>query len=351
MPLNAADTDTQIDQSMSAVVLLNASCQAVIEAEIQGSGSPWYAQLDAELGAAEELVLAWRRSGVLYFSSQVLQSIQQAGSTFVAAQPQISSLLATLIAGPSPTAQAQLVSRLQALEPPVGAIVSEAQDYLSKLKAFEANMDTAHENMQATINQVQAEEQRLQAQIKAVNAQIADLQAQIQIDRDAISKAESQRTSGIIETIFGVLLTPFTGGASLILAGIGVASIAEGQAKINGMQSQISTYQGIITGDQGQLSADDQVIVVLNGLSLSTGLVLSDMDRIDQALDSLRMGWTAFAGELGDVIAKLQKSATSSEAVLAKAWYDAACLEWKTIIDHVSDLIGAGITSTRVSIS
>lgn len=352
MSLSAKNADAQIDGAMSAVVLLNASCQAVIEAQIEGVGSSWYPQLDGELGAAEDLVLDWRQSGVLYFSSQVLQTIQQAGNAFTAGAPQIQTLLAALIKGPSDSVQAQLVSALQALQPPIQSIVSQSGDYLTKLKAFEVNMEIPHQNMQATIGAVQAEEQRLQAQITSINAQIASLNTQIQADRDAISKAESKRTSGIIETIFGVLLTPFTGGASLILAGIGVASIAEAQTLIASMQTQIIGYQQTIAGDQTELSTDDQVIVTLNGLTLSTGMVLGDMDRIAIALDSLRTGWTAFAGELLDTITKLQKSASASEAILAEAWYNAACDEWAVIVEHVGDLIGASTntSSTKVRI-
>ncbi|QQQ50784.1 hypothetical protein JJQ97_00585 [Pseudomonas syringae] len=342
MPLSASTADAQINRAMSAVVLLNASCQAVIEAKIVGVGSSWYTKLDSELGAAEDLVLDWRQSGVLYFSSQVLQKIQQAGNAFNAGAPQIQALLAALIKSPSDSVQVQLVSALQALQSPIQSIVSQSGDYLTKLKAFEVSMETTHQNMQATIAAVQAEDQRLQVQIISINAQIASLNTQIQADRDAISKAESKRTSGIIETIFGVLLTPVTGGTSLILAGIGVASIAEAQTLISSMQTQISGYQQTIAGDQTELSTDDQVIVTLNGLTLSTGMILDDIDRIATALDSLRTGWTAFAGELLDTITKLKKSASASEAVLAEAWYKSACDEWIVIVNHVGDLIGAG---------
>jgi uncharacterized protein YukE len=350
MTLSAATENAQIDASMGAVVLLSSSCQAVIEAEIQGGGSSWYPQLDAELGAAENLVLAWRQSGVLYFKTDILQAIARAGTAFTSAQPDIDALVATLKAGPSAAAQAQLVAALEALQPPVQAIVDQADVYLAKLQAFEEAMEVPHGDMETTIAQVQAQETDLQAQITAINAEIASLDTQIQVDRDAISKAEAKRTSGIIETIFGVLLTPFTGGASLILAGIGVASIAEAQSLISGMESQISTYQQTIAGDQSTLSSDQQVIVTLNGLTLSTGMVLADMDRIAAALDALRLGWTAYAGELGDVVAKLVESATAPEVILAQAWYDAACIEWAAIVDHVSGLLGAGLTSTRVQI-
>ena len=56
MPLNGAATNSE-NASMGSILLLNSSCQAVIEAEITEVSSPWYDQLDRELGAAENLVV------------------------------------------------------------------------------------------------------------------------------------------------------------------------------------------------------------------------------------------------------------------------------------------------------
>ena len=75
MPLNGAATNSEIDASIGSILLLNSSCQAVIEAEITEVSSPWYDQLDHELGAAENLVVGWRRSGVLYFQTDILDTI------------------------------------------------------------------------------------------------------------------------------------------------------------------------------------------------------------------------------------------------------------------------------------
>ena len=350
MTVNAGSETARIDASMGAVVLLNSSCQAVIEADIQVEDSDWYPQLDAELGAAEDLVLAWRQSGVLYFKTEILEAIAQASQAFTAAQPGVDSLLDTLKNGPSADAQTQLVAALDALQPPVQAVADQCGSYLGKLKLFEAAMQAPHSNMETTIGQVQAQAQSLQTQIVAINAQVASLKTRIQTDRDAIAQAESKRAAGIAETIFGVLLTPFTGGASLLLAGIGVASIAEADSMISGMQDQISSYQQTIAGDQTTLTGDQQVVSALQGLTLSTGLVLADMDRIGAALDALRTGWTAYTGELGDVVAKLTASALAPDVIIVQAWYDAACTEWFVIADHVSGLLGVDVTTTRVKV-
>lgn len=350
MPLNGPATNDQIDASMGAILMLNSSCQAVIEAEIAEVDSPWYQQLDQELGAAENLVIGWRESGVLYFQSDILDAITAAGQAFLSSKPQIDGLFAALEQNFSAAGKANLIAAMQALEPPTQAMIGQIADYLAKLKAFEEAMGSADQTMRNTVGQIQEQEQEIQSQIDGINAQIKALTAQIKIDRAAIAKAKSARTGGIIETIFGVLLAPFTGGVSLILAGIGASSIADAQGMIDSMESTISGYQQTIVGDQTTLGDDQKVVATLNGLTMSTGLVLSDMDNIETALDSLRTSWTTLDGELAGVIAKLQAATSAAYLVVSQAWYDAACNEWTLIVDHVADLGGREITTSRVRV-
>lgn len=351
MPLNAAVCNQQIDASMSSIVMLNASCQAVIEAEIQQVDSSWYKELDQELGAAEELVLAWRHSGVFFFQSVILQAITAAGQNFVSSQAEIDALFALLLGdSPPPDAQAKVIAALDALRAPVQSIVAQTDDYLARLKAFESQMTSVQEAMEATVAAVQQQETELQAQIKTINAEIASLQQQIATDRDAIRRAESKRTSGIVETIFGVLLAPVTGGASLILAGIGVASITEAELKIASMEGQISSYQQTITNDQATLTSDKQIVVSLKALTMSTGIVLDDIDDIEGALDALRATWTAFDDEAGNIVANLRKSSSAQVAIVSQAWYDAASREWNLIARNAEELAGQQLTSRRIDI-
>jgi multidrug resistance efflux pump len=350
MPFNGPATNDQIDASMAAILLLNSSCQAVIEAEIEEVSSPWYQQLDQELGTAEQLVVGWRRSGWLYFQGDILDSMAAAGAAFLSAQTQIDALFSALEANFTAAGMAELIAAMSALEPPLLSIIQQISDYLTRLQKFEESMVSADEALRGTVAQVQAQEQQIQAEIDAINAQIKSLTAQIQTDRDAIAKAKSARTDGIIETVFGIVFAPVTGGASLILAGIGVSSIADAQSKINSMQAEISGYQQSIAGDQTSLSDDQKVVATLNSLTMSTGFVLSDMDDIESALDRLATSWTVLNGELGGVIAKLQAATSAADLIVSQAWYSAACIEWKLVVGHVAELGGLEISTSRVKI-
>jgi predicted nucleic acid-binding Zn-ribbon protein len=349
-PFDATQTNQRIDAGMASVVMLNSSCQAVIEAQIQQVQSPWYAQLDAELGQAENLVVGWRQGGGLYFQSEVLAATSSCAQRWLGESGAVDTAFAALKQHFDASHRQAVVDLFQRLQSAVGEIESMIGDYLSELQAFESQMETAHQAMAQTVAEVQAQEAQIQAAINSINAQIASLQQQIQTARNAIAQAESKRTSGIIETVFGVVFAPFTGGISLVLAGVGVASIAEAQAAIDSMQDQISQYQQTIAGDQATLTSDQQIVATLQALTMSTQLVLDDVSNIEGALDDLRSTWSTLDGELANVIDQLEKAQKADDLVLIEAWYDSACGEWSQVAEHVAALEGLVVQSTVVQI-
>ena len=273
MSFNSKTTIRQINESMNNVLLLHSSCQAVIEAEIQEVQSPWYTQLDQELGEAENLVVEWRQSGVLSFQQDVLNAIISCGNTFSSTNGKVVPLFKELEQAFTTDLRDKIVGMLQVLPPPVNGIISMISDYLQKLKGFEMKVEKPHSEMNTTIGQVQAQEAAIQGQINSINSQIQQLNQQVATFRKAIAKAEEQKREARKETIWGIILAPFTGGISLVLVAIGVSSTEAAEQKIDQMQSDISRYQQSIAGFQGNMSEDQRIVATLNGLTMSTGLV------------------------------------------------------------------------------
>jgi hypothetical protein len=83
---------------------------------------------------------------------------------------------------------------------------------------------------------------------------------------------------------------------------------------------------------------------------MSTRIAINDCSLISDALDTLRLNWDFFSGELSGAIADLNRAVTADEAVLVKAWFDAACDEWALIVEHVNDLGGRTVTTTHVTV-
>lgn len=324
----------QVNQSANAMQMLNASCQGIVEVYIQPSQSSWYTILENELVAAQRLVRGWRLSGSLYFNQYVLDTSIACGQRFTDNEAAINNYFDSLIAHKDDSVKDKLIALLQQLEGPIAALNSSIGEYEDNLRDFAIKMQDARNAMGKTVKEIQGQEAAYQSQIDAINAKVADLQQQIQRDRDAIAKAKAEETRGIVETIFGVIFAPFTGGISLILAGIGVGSIADAEAQMASIQASIKDYQNKIQQDMGTIAEDTRQIAVLQTLIMPVGTAIQDADLIASALDGLKVLWQEQADELGNIANKIIKAETAQEYIVGKAWFTAACAQWKAI--HVN---------------
>ena len=350
MSFQASQIQEETNLSMNAMLMLNSSCQGLIQSNIEKVDTPWYPILSGEFKNAEELVIDWRNNGFLYFKLAILNTMTSTGQEFLNNQTNIDDLYNQLNSGYSVALKAKIVRQLQNLAAPISNITTQMMSYSQKLTEFGSKMQVIHSNMESTISKVQAEEATIKDEINEINKKIENLRKQIPPEREAIAKAKAARKKGIVETVFGVILAPFTLGTSLILAGIGVASIAEAESDISDMENSISGYQKSIVGDQINLSKDQKEVATLKSLLLGTGMTLDDMNLISSSLQVLKVSWSALGTELGQIISKTEKAENAQEAVVGQAWFDAACLEWKTIIPQAKDLGSRTIQTKRIMI-
>jgi predicted nucleic acid-binding Zn-ribbon protein len=311
----------------------------LIEANISQSSSSWYEVMTQELGSAEDIVIKWRQNGYLYFQQDVLKSIISAGENFIASKSNIDSLFGQLKTNFSESTKNEIVKALNDLNQPIASMSTEIGNFLDKLKAYQIDMETPYANMNKTVSQVQSEAGQIQSEITSINDKIAQLKSQVIADRKAIASAKRKRDEGIGETIFGIILAPFTGGLSLILVGIGVASIAEGEEKVSQLESSISKYQTGIVNDQANLNQDEKQISTLNGLTMSMEIALDDMSATQTALDSLRTTWSYLEGSLTTASQKVEASNSAPDALLEQVWYNAAWNVWSEIVPFCQTLI------------
>jgi outer membrane murein-binding lipoprotein Lpp len=320
----------QVNQSANAMRMLNASCQGIVEAYIHPTQSSWYDVLENELVNAQRLVRGWRINGSLYFDQYILDTSIACGQNFTNNKETILQYFDALIAGSEGVKQ-KLLLLLQQLEGPVNQLNAQINEYENNLKDFAMKMQGARDAMAASVNEIQAQESSYQSQINALNAKIAALQQQIQADRDAIARAKSEEKKAIVETIFGIIFAPVTGGLSLILAGIGVGSIAEAESQISSMGVSINDYQDKIQRDLATINDDARQIAVLQGLIMPVVTAIQDADLISTALDGLKVLWQLQADELVDLMNKINRAENAEEYVVGKAWFIAACAQWEAI--------------------
>ena len=347
MTLNAAQITQQLSSSATAAANLSVSCQGILEAHLQAVSSPWYANLNSQLQQAQALAGEWRTRFASELQTDVLTCVIHCGQAFGERRATITNLFNST-SGDFGSVRAQLVAELTGLQASTQMIVRTTANYEAQLRDWGQRLSTVQASMGRTVAQIQAQAGDLQAQIVATNLAIGALTTEVVRDRKAIADAQSQNTSGIVETIFGVLFAPFTGGLSLVLAGIGVSSIVEAQSKVNALESTIKSYQDRIVAAQQTLTQDQAQLVTLNGLLVSGNIALSDVQVSSQMLDQVRTSWDVFFQEMSGIVSKISNAQNASAWVVEKAWFNAACNEWDVIVTGAQGIIGTPITTNTV---
>lgn len=340
--LNGAQVGEELASASSTAANLAAACQGILDTHLAPSPSHWYGPLNSELMGLQQVAQRWRTEHEQRLRTDVVGAVVRGGQEFRSARQPIDQLFAAAEADPG-GAKAQLQARLAALEESVRSITRAVSTYGDGLRRWGQELRQAHDRMGGTIGRVQEEAAGLQSEIGALNAQLAAMQQEIVRGRDAIARARSQRDKGIVETIFGVLLAPVSFGASLVLAGVGVSSIAEAEAQVRRLEQTIAGYAGRIAAAQAGMTQDQAQVASLRGLTLSGGIALSDAESALRLLDVVRTTWVAFGQELAGVIAKLQKAEGAATIVVEKAWWNAASQQWDLVLAGAQPLLGAGV--------
>ena len=347
MPLNAADVNRQLSSSVSATANLTASCQGIIDTHLAPSSLSWYGTLNAELLQAQALAREWQTQYADKTESAIRASIVQCEQAFQAARASVTRLFDQASTDPA-GAKSGLQAELNKLKAPAQAISTTVSGYEVKLRDWGVRLQGIHGQMASTICQIQAQESALQTQIVRINADICELRSEIESARRAIAEAESKKTGGVVGTIIGFVLTPFTAGLSLIIAGVGISSIQEAEGKVRELEGTITKYQASIISYQQNLSQDQAQIATLNGLTLSAGIAITDIEVAARTLDQVRVGWEAFFQELNGVITKIDKAQNAAAIIMEKAWFNATLNEWNLILPAARKLHAAKPTIRRV---
>lgn len=328
--------DQHLQRGASASMMLNASCQAIIESYIEPSASPWYPPIERALADIQVLVRQWRQSGFLYFDRDIVEETASTDQYIMQQRDSILNAFAQLSEQVDPELKAQLIKNLQGIEEKVGGTASHVSSYNTFLTDWNGKMLSAQGQLNDLIKRVQTEEAELEATIQAINVSIQELYKEIKETRNAINEAKAAEKRGTAETIIGLALAPFTGGASLILAGIGVYTLNEAEDQLKQLQGTLHSYQDKLNGDVRSLDADQKKVSLLKSLDMVVCVVLDDINDLFTYLDKLRTAWLTFEKEFQFEIKKLEDAQSASDFVIGKAWFHSMLNEWKIIMDTVN---------------
>ena len=346
----AASTNTN-DKSASGFASLNivtTSCHGVLNTVfVAPSPKPdWFDSLSGNLDAAKVLSNQWIDDIAPQMTASIPGHVIDYGTTYDAVTDEIIDLLeahphATRTSDPD--VFDELSQLIQALHDSVSSNITDIEGTQDQLKEWGDKMQTAHDDLFNGAANIQKLETSLQNDIDKMNNAIANLQSEIDGENKAIAAGAAAIGIGLLALVAGIALAPVTGGASLIVAGIGGAAVIGGAVDWGVMQSKINSQFNEIANDQAELADDQRQLVALQGLSLAANSAISSIATATQALSDVKTLWTTFENELKGTMNNLDKADTAVSAILSEVDVKAAKKEWGLAVDFAQQLVGMSL--------
>ena len=322
--------------------IVTTACHGVLNTSfVAPSEKPeWFDDLDAKLASAKVLANEWIDDIAPEMTASIPAHVINYGTTYSALSTEIINLLDEdpTASGTDNTTIQQAFALISALHTEVDKIITEVEATETKLKTWGDNMQTAHDDLFNGATNIQSAQTDLQADIDAMNSAISGLHAQIDAENKAIAAGAAAIGVGFLALVAGVALAPVSGGASLVVAGIGAAAIVGGSVTWGVMQDKINDQFKEIAKDEKQISADQLQIISLQSLSLSANSAISSIATATQALSDVKTMWNIFKDELQGVLTKLETTDESLMAIVNKAYVIAAQKEWDLAVAFAQNL-------------
>lgn len=336
------DNDSTVATGFTSLRIVTTSCHGVLNTTFTSPETKpdWFDDLDAKLDAAKVLANQWIDDLAPDMTASIPAHVIDYGTTYSALTDQIVELLDQdpTATGKDNTTIQEAFALISALQKSVTDIITEVEDTESKLTEWGDNMQTAHDDLFNGAANIQSAEDDLQNDIDAMNNAIDGLRSQIDAENKAIAAGASAIGIGVLALVAGIALAPETGGASLIVAGIGGAAIVGGSVTWGVMQDKINGQFDEINNDQKQIDSDQLQLTALQGLSLAASSAISSIALATQSLSDVKTMWTLFQDELQGTLDKLGEADEELMAIVDKAYILAAQKEWEMATEFAQTL-------------
>ncbi len=344
---DATDTNSNTASGFASLQIVTSACHAVLNTQfIAPTPKPsWFDDLNAKLDAAKVLANQWIDDIAPKLTASVPSHVIDYGTTYTALTDQIIDLL-----NKNPNAKGkddpvvqQVFALISALHDEVETIITDVIGTQEQLKTWGDAMQKSHDDLFAGAANIQSLQIDLQADIGKMNSAIQGLQAQIDAENKAIVAGALAIGVGLFALVVGIALAPVTGGASLIVSGIGGAAIVGGAVTWGVMQAKINSQFSEIAEDQKKISDDKRQLVALQGLSLAANSAISSIATATSALSDVKVMWTMFQNDLQGTMNKLEKTDENLSAIVNKAYVIAAQKEWNLAVQFAQQLSGMSV--------
>ncbi|HEX2740980.1 MAG TPA: HBL/NHE enterotoxin family protein [Rubrobacter sp.] len=341
----STNTNDKTASGFASLHIVTTSCHGVLNTQFRApSPKPkWFDDLSGKLDAAKVLANQWIDDIAPQMTASIPSHVIDYGTTYSAITDEIVRLLeanrnATRTSNPQ--VFQQVSELIKALHESVDSIITEIQDTQGQLKDWGDAMQTSHDDLFNGAANIQSAQTELGTEIDKMNNAIKGLRELIDGENKAIAVGAGAIGIGLFALVVGIAFAPVTGGASLIVSGIGAAAIIGGAVDWGIMQSRINSQFSEIAKDQQKIDDDKRQLVALQGLSLAANSAINSVATATQALSDVKVLWTTFQNELKGTMNNLDKADTALSAIVSEAQVKAAKKEWDLAVDFAQQLSG-----------
>lgn len=345
--LNKAKTATGV----TSIVIITSACHAILNTQLNlpvGMTKPtWFDSLVGHMDNAKTLATEWINTLAPDLTASLPNKVINYDTTYNAITKQIQK-----IADANPQAKGaddpnvkNVFALIEALTSEVGTIHDDIAAEDGKLQAWGTKMQTAHDDLFNGVASIQAAEADLAADIGKMDADISKLNALIEGENKAIAYAAMAIGIGLFIAVIGIALAFVTFGAGLVVAGIGAAGVIGGAVTWGIMQDKINKQYDQIANDQKEKDADNQQLIALKGLAISTNQTVTTIAMATSALSDVRAMWKLFGGELEGVIAQLNLANKGLALIVNEAFVNGAAEEWQLAAQFAQQLLAPPVTA------
>jgi hypothetical protein len=340
-------TNKNIGNGFAALQVVTVQCHSILNTLFTPpSHKPdWFDSLNGALDNAKLLAKQWIDDLAPDMTSSIPTHVLDYAPTYEAMTNEIISLIQkdpTAKGKGNPTIQ-QVFALIQALHDAVTDIVNDVKNTETRLKEWGDKMQNAHDALYGKASNIQNAELELSNEILKMNTAIQTLRAKINSENQMIAAAGIAIGMGILALVAGIALAIVSGGAGIVVAGIGAAAIIGGGVTWGIMQHEIDEQLSEIREDQLKIAEDKRQLVALSGLSTASAMAIDSMETALEKLSDVRTMWATFQGELKGVMDKLEKADEELFAVVNKGYILAAQEEWKLAVEFANQLTGVNL--------
>jgi len=350
--VSLSDTEAAKVKLASGVLALKnitASCHAIRNTVIvEPSSKPdWFASLNTNLSSAKTFSAEWINTIAPRLTATIPMCVIDYNDTYSVVSEKIRVILQRYAgtASPSDSDLNEIRDMVKVLMDKVGEVQNDVTKCTATLNSWGDNMQGAHNDLVTGTTSIQAAIASTNADIKSFNDAITRLNSDINRYSDWVTGSAITTLVGAVTIGIGAAVCFVNPLAGKITIGVGIAITATGASLWGIKQNDIENSYKLISQNHAKISASNQLLGSLKGLSVSTNGAVSAISAATSNLSEFKVMWTSFGLTLDQLYTALSKGKSGVSTGTIDTDIGVAANKWSRLHDYAEQLIGAAAST------